>query len=150
MIVRRAIITDEPDLVRMGEAFWSETPLSKVSKFDPNVLIDFIRVSSISPESSIWVAEGENGVCGVVGGISYPLYFSGDIVVQELFWWVDPESRRTDAGKLLYRALEDWAKETGAVALSMIAIENGKAQSVGKIYERLGFTATEHAYLKGL
>lgn len=150
MIVRRSIITDEPDLVRMGQSFWSETPLSAYSVFNPECLIDFIRAASMTETASIWVAEDGGKVIGAVGGIVYPLFFSGDLVAQELFWWVDPDSRMSEASKLLYNELEAWAKDRGAVALSMIAIENGKAERVGNIYKRKGFIPTEHAYVRGL
>lgn len=150
MIIRRSIITDEPDLIRMGEAFWSETPLSSMSTFNPDYLINFIRGASLEPSASVWVAEESGKVVGAVAGMVYPLFFSGDLVAQEIFWWVDPETRGTEAGKMLYDALADWAKEAGAVALSMIAIENGKAEAVGKIYKKKGFIPTEHAYVRGL
>ncbi len=150
MIIRRAIITDEPDLIRMGEAFWSETPLAKFSEFNPEYLINFIRGASVEPSASVWVAEDGNKIVGAVAGMVYPLFFSGDLISQEIFWWVDPEARGTEAGKMLFEALNGWAKENGAVALSMIAIENGKAEAVGKIYKKKGFIPTEHAYVRGL
>ena len=127
MIVRRAIITDEPDLVRMGEAFWSETPLSVISQFNPEYLVNFIRGASVEPSAAIWVVEEGGCVIGSVAGMVYPLFFSGDLVAQEIFWWVDPNARGSEAGKLLFDSLMDWAKKCGAKALSMIAIENGKA-----------------------
>ena len=150
MIIRRAIITDEPDLVRMGRAFWAETPLSDFSVFSPEYLVNFIRGASIEPSASIWVADDGGKIVGAVAGMIYPLFFSGDLVAQEIFWWVDPEARGAEASKMLFDALIEWATAMGAKALSMIAIENGKAESVGKIYRKKGFIPTEHAYVRGL
>jgi len=150
LIVRQSVFSDEADLVRMGEAFFNELAVSALIKFSPESLVEFVRAASMNENSRVWVAEEEGKIVGAAAGICYPFYFTGELTTQELFWWVDPEARKLNVGKSLYQTLEDWAVENGSTTIQMVAIENGSAESVGKIYKRMGFMPNEHTYIRGL
>ncbi len=94
------------------------------------------------------MAEKEKLV-GMAGALVYPFYFcSSHLTAQEIFWWVDPEHR--GIGSLLFDALLDEVKKSGAHSLSMIALETLNPEKVGEFYKSRGFRPSDRSYIKRL
>jgi GNAT superfamily N-acetyltransferase len=80
----------------------------------------------------------------------YPLYFNPAYeVVQELFWWLNPEARGNGAGKKLFQSVQNWAKDAGAAAVFMIALDDNRVDKMDRFYKRAGFHPMERTYMKG-
>lgn len=148
-MIRPAEPKDGPSLVRMGHQFYAGIPTAKLIDIDTQSLVKIFAATN--EHMQVFVMEEDGEVVGTVAGVVYPFLFNqGKLVAQELFWWIDPEHRKGLAGRNLHKHLEDWARECGATAIFMIAIENDCAQKVEKIYNRYGYEKTEHTFMKEL
>lgn len=141
-VIRAAENRDLPRIVEMGERFHAATAFRNVG-FEPETFRAAAFRLMESPEAALLVA-GETPQ-GMIGGIMYPLYFNArHWAAQELFWWVEPEHR--GIGGVLLRAFEQWARESGAASVHMIAIENLKP--VDRLYLRSGYEPAERHYMR--
>jgi hypothetical protein len=50
----------------------------------------------------------------------------------------------------MYKDIENWALDSGAVALFMIALHNDNVERMAKLYKRSGFRPMERTFVKGL
>jgi len=148
MNVREATTDDLPELLRMGEMFASCIGAS--IEYDEASFAETLRGMIENDQATVMVAEGAS-IVGMIAGLLFPAFFNhAHLTGQELVWWVDPEHRRGRAGIMLFSALEDWAKESGAQTFSMMSIEPLKTDEVNQMYERKGYTVHEHSFIKEL
>jgi len=149
MIVRKATADDVDKYVILAEAFHAASPMKDVVEFNHKGYTEFLLSSLDADSMGIWLAEIENEMVGICGAIAYPLYFNPSaIVVQELWWWLTPESRGTGAGSKMFKQIEEWAKQRKASAIFMIALEDSRAKKMEKLYVRAGFTPMERTFMK--
>ena len=59
----------------------------------------------------------------------------------ELIWWIEPEHRGGVAARAMAAAYEDWARERGAAAVALSALDD----RAGRLMARLGYAATSEA-----
>ncbi|HEY7823649.1 MAG TPA: GNAT family N-acetyltransferase [Acidimicrobiia bacterium] len=86
---------------------------------------------------------------GVLGGLPFPLFFNrAALGIQELFWWVMPEYRKTGEGIALVQAFEDWGREIGAKFVIMMSQETMPA--VNELYASRGYTRAEQNWTRTL
>jgi GNAT superfamily N-acetyltransferase len=147
MLVRSATKNDLKQYVKLAETFHAASPMHGVIDFDPKGYAEFYTLALQNESMGIWLAEIENKVVGIVGAIAYPLYFNPNaLVVQELWWWLDPAFR--GEGNKMFKQIELWAKERNASALFMIALEDDRAAKMEKVYQRAGFKPIERTFMK--
>lgn len=91
--------------------------------------------------------EGE--VAGGIGGIITQFQTSEALNAVEMFWWVDEKSRGR-AGLKLLRAFEDECEKKGCDRISMAYMESSMPDTMKCLYEKLGYSAYEHHYIKKL
>ena len=105
-----------------------------------------------NPSATVFVATtNDDRVVGTVSGILYPLWLNrAHTTGQEMFWYVDPDHRRSKAGKLLFEALETWAKSDGADSFAMASQSSPHQKRVNQIYESKGYVPQETSYIKEL
>ena len=72
---------------------------------------------------------------GMIGGYVSPMWVTGEIIAQEMFWWGDAS---------LMRKFEARARELGATAIQMQCLTD----RVAKHYERRGYRKMTTGYLK--
>lgn len=98
------------------------------------------------------VAEnGDGEIIGVVGGLKYPFLNNRDwIIGSELLWWIEPQYRDSGLGKKMLAAIEEAARDAGCQLWVMVTLENVEPEKAGAIYQKLGYTLTEHSYMKEL
>ena len=137
-MIREAGLEDIPDLVRMGARFFEQNEWPEGTAYNSEHIAGVFERLIEDEGSVIYVCDR-----GAIGGITFQHYITGQIVAQELFWWVEPEARGD--GLRLLTALEDWASAR-AESLSMIALEHFKP--VGPLYERRGYMRMETMYMK--
>ena len=141
-MIRKAALSDIPKIIEMGRRFYEASGYKDITEFDPESLEQTLRNSG----AIILVAEKES-VVGMAGALVYPFYFnSKHLTAQEMFWWVDPEHR--GIGSLLFDALLEEVKKSGAKSLSMIALENLNPERVGEFYKSRGFRPSDRSYIK--
>ena len=149
MQVRKATEADLDQYVGLARTFHAASPVHNVIDFDPVGYAQFY-LSSLENESvGIWLAEMNGKIVGICGAIAYPMYFNPTaLIVQELWWWLTPESRGSGAGKMMFNTIEDWAKDKNASALFMIALEDSRAKKMEHLYARSGFKPMERTFIK--
>lgn len=91
------------------------------------------------------VFEGRQ-LLGAIGGIVYPDFPTGDLVAQEAFWFMLPETR--GRGIRLLRAYEMRCALRGAKRLMMIHLAGLNDEAMGKLYQRMGYSLIEKIYSK--
>lgn len=139
--VRLAQISDLPNILRMGREFWKASGASHIG-FDERSATELILKLMSGPDGILLVA----GDVGMAAAIVFPHYLnSAHITGQELFWWIDPEHRKSGIGKEMFVELEKWARSR-AHSFSMIALANG--DEIGKFYLSLGYKKLETHYTR--
>jgi GNAT superfamily N-acetyltransferase len=88
----------------------------------------------------------ERKLQGIFGAMKYPDPNTGEMVANEMFWWVQPEAR--GQGRSLLEAYEAWAGEQGARYLTMVHLSNSMPERLRKLYERRGYRESETHYIK--
>jgi GNAT superfamily N-acetyltransferase len=103
-----------------------------------------------SDESVVLVAD-ENGVVGMLGAMIYRHYFNlSHITGNELFWWIDPEYRHGSLAMRMFRALEEWAAQSGAHSFTVGALHAQSPEKLSRFYDRNGYSPLESTYTKVL
>ena len=140
-MIRDATLDDIPELLRMGREFYNVSGYSDLGEYNPDLLIKTIEI--LINSGTLLITDG-----GMIGWLNFPLYMTGDIVSQELFWWVDEEKRSTGISKKLLKCAEEKSKEQGAKAMMMLCLDRLDGDRVGKMYEHFGYTPRETTYMR--
>ena len=146
IIYREATTDDLPRLTAMLREFVTSTKYRKFVGASDAHLETFLFSLLGQIDRRIFVAEKHDAVIGMIGVLAYVHPMSGELCAGELFWWLDPQHR--GAGGWLLRRAENWARDSGAKSLQMIAPSD--APHVGAMYERLGYERVETAYQRTL
>lgn len=136
-MIRPATLDDIPRLLDMGARFAEKARLESHVGYDPDSMAETFT-AMISNGHPVFI--GERGAIGA-SQTRHPFNRS-HVVAQELFWW-------SEGGEGL-RLLDILCKhcEEHCDSLIMITLEAIEPERTGKLYERLGFTALEHSYVK--
>lgn len=149
-MIRLASKADVPVIARLGTLFFVEAGWSDVAEWDHDSIMRTLEHMVASDDGILLVAETDGKIIGMAGGLVFPLYFNhAHKSGQELFWWIAPEHRGGVGARMLDR-LEQEARDRGAKSWAMIALAKVRPESVGKLYERRGYRASERSYIKAL
>lgn len=148
--VRRAEPADLPSCLDLTARFHAASPISDVAPFDRDGMAVTLKEMLVNPRAGVWLAVQDDRPVGIAGALLYPLYFNpAHEVVQELFWWLNPEARGSGAGEKLFQSVQDWAKDNGASVIFMVALDDDRVDKMDKFYRRAGFNPMERTYMKG-
>jgi GNAT superfamily N-acetyltransferase len=137
-------------ILRMGEQFYKASGFRHIAGFDPTVVTVIAEKMIEDQASDIFLAFDGDDPVGMAGVTIAPIYFSpGQVMAQELFWWVDPSHRGKGVGRALLDDLETWGKMQGAVVLNMVALQNDRKR-VTSMYRTAGYRQLETTYSKRL
>lgn len=92
----------------------------------------------------------EPGKGFIVGFIAPSFLEPSKMLCSELAWYVEPEYRGTSVGIKLMKRYEQKAIDSNCDTIMMVALDSLSPDSVGAIYEKLGYTTLEHHYRKEL
>ncbi len=90
----------------------------------------------------------EDKLSGVFGAIVSEDLNDGDLVANEMFWFVRPEERGRGFSLLL--AYEEEAKKRGAKRCSMVHLLSLQPERLSEIYKKRGYRPIETSYFKEL
>lgn len=125
---------DLPRILDFAKAFHGYSPWSRYP-MDEEATANYAR--SFLANGVIFISEA-----GMLGGLVHRVPFCPDVIVGcEMFWWGD--------GKLK-RDFEAWCVEHGATAIQFSALADDRAETMGRLFRRDGYRATETGYLKDL
>ena len=109
-----------------------------------------IFVAEFDERDPRWVQGVEqpgDRVVGMLAIVLIPHPLSGQIIAEEIAWWVEPEARGWMIGPHMLRAAEVWATRKGANMVKMVA---PAGSTIGTFYERDGYRAIETAFINTL
>lgn len=142
-MIREATHADVPRLVEMGRRFLDETNYGADTPFNAAQLAQFAQWL-IDHDGVIFVVERDGVIVGMLGAMQYHHPMSGASTVAEMFWWVEPEARGD--GVRLVKRVEAWARDRQAMQIILTA----PTARVGRLYDRLGYHATETSYVRSM
>lgn len=127
----------------MAERFLEESPYGRWLGRNAEQLETFVRW--MLEHAIVFVVESPaGGTVGMVAAVATFVPMTGDPIVDEVAWWVEPEFRGSTAGPRLLNALEAEVRTNYKCVLKMIA---PGASSVGRYLEHRGYTPLETAYV---
>lgn len=141
---REATEADVDQIVSLGCQFMVESGYSRHLAVNPEAQAKIAKMLIAAEHGLLLVDERGGQIVGMIGVLATYHPHSGDKVMSELFWYVDPAHR--GAGVKLLKAAEDWGKEHG-IAKSLVVAPNAE---VCALYERLGYEKLETQYIKTL
>ncbi len=151
VVVRPMTETDLPAYLKMAAAFHEDCPVSDLMPFDPEGTAEFLTNLIGNENFRAIIAEVDGEPVGITGAALYPMFFSPEnFVVQEMWWWLSPAHRGSGVAQRMYKDIENWALDSGAVAVFMIALHNDNVERMAKLYSRSGFRPMERTFVKGL
>lgn len=143
LMIRRATLSDLPEIMRMGREFLSLTPMGDVEASQEAV------AKLIEQLECFLVHERDGKLDAMIAMLVYPHYFNPSVLAaQELFWWCDPEARGKGVAAKLLSAAEGWAREKGAHSVQMLAMESLEPERVGAMYAKRGYVPLERSYVR--
>ena len=138
-----------PDFLRLANSFYNNSGLPGKFKQE-HFIVSWQKFYELNI-GRIWVCEDSetNTILGAIACLVHPDLYDGELVAQELFWYVEPGAGFTSAVHL-YKRLEDWAKTKGAKRLNMACVCNQHMASLRRFYEKRGFRPVDVSYFKDL
>lgn len=145
-MIRRANLSDVPQLCEYGGYFWKQTPYFGQVMYNEEAVRTLIE--TLIYEHYLSVSMDEKHVMGFLGMLVTPLIFNPDYTVAtELFFFVNPACRGSKMGSdLMAQAEKDLADEVDIMAFGDMTTSTDMEQ----MYRGRGYTLTERAYTKVL
>lgn len=150
-MIRPATPADIPEIARLGEKFHEQAQWGDIFAYSVEDCAASLARFMEADAFLCFVAEDEGQIAGMIAGIVSPVYFNhAHTSGEELFWWADPARTRSGIGMRLLKALEAAAKAKGCESWQMKSIDRVNPEPMGRLYERCGYRASEHSYIKRL
>lgn len=143
-MIRTATLADVPRLVELGTRWISEGPYAGHITPRAESMAKLATGLIEADHGLVLVYESDGRTLGMIGAIATFHPYSGDPVMSEMFWYVEPESR--GGGVRLLKAAEDWARSHGILDSIMIS----PSPKVSAFYRRLGYERLEEQFIKRL
>lgn len=152
VVIRRATVDDVPVITDMGIRFYLLRAFrGKGFQLHTRSLDTVLRHLIEQGAGLVVAAERDGRLAGSMIGIISP--WIGDVsqlIVQEVWWWVDAEYQGEFIGKRMFRFYEDQAREMG-ISFSIVGTHDFDGEDkLGRVYERLGYRHLQHDFIKEL
>lgn len=135
---RIATLEDMPQILEIAQRFWGISPWQEHT-FDPNKVAEVVEGLMSSDEGVVFIHQ-----YGIIGGYLVPVFFNGDNIANELFWFADK------GGRELLEAFEDWASfmSVKKIILSSLAFGTERDRKMTNLYSRYGYSPIEMHFAK--
>lgn len=144
-MIRKATLADKPQILTLLHDFFMATDYSFLGWSEKS--ISAIIENLVTNDSATLLVNDE--VTGCIGGCVVPFWMNSDRKLgQELFWYVDKNTRGSKVAVGLFNAFEAWAKDQGAAFIAMSSTTNLDPTGVGAFYKRKGYHASDISYIK--
>lgn len=133
----------------MGESLFSVSYYADKYKVDMRKFADTVAEAATGG-GAVFLAETDGKVCGMIACVLIETWFIPEQKrAEELFWWVDPDSRGTHhVWKALLKSMENWAIESGCTSYSMSSSIKLPQDRMMRIYGKLGYEPQDILYTK--
>lgn len=144
MIIRPLEAQDLTRLAELGSEFYAEAGMP--GSFIPAVFTAAWEGFFAADIGVIFAIEEKKEFLGALGAVITPDPNDGLQIATEFFWFVTKKARGN--GLKLLNAFEDWAKERGAVRMTMVHLSNLAPDTLKNLYLRRGYREIETHYIK--
>lgn len=142
MIARKFVNSDKDDVNKLIEEFSVEALADLGFKYDKSHIE--VMVELCKDHTFVLIDDGK--LCGILAGMIAPAMANGDIVYQEIMWFVTKEKRKY--GLKLLKAAEDYCVASNIKKIIMVHLGNSTCEKTKKFYERSGYRHLETQYIK--
>lgn len=144
MHIRRAVATDISAIFVMLKEMHNNTEL-EVSTIDDYKLMN--KINEVIHRGLVLVSCNGNEITGSIAGTTTTDWWSEDLFVSDLWFYVSPSHRKSRAGLLL---IKDFIKivKKAKMKLRMGHIYSGDLSRKDKFYERLGLIKAGSVYVE--
>lgn len=141
VVYRQGTIEDAEAIAVLAQLFLADSVYHQTAPgADVRPLVDLVLKLG-----AVVVAESEGHLVGFIGWMVATHPIGGFHYADEQAWYVLPAYRSQGVGLELLKNLTDWARTAG---LFMVKLSAPAGTKIGAVYEGLGFTALETAYVK--
>lgn len=148
-MIRAATASDIPGIAVLGKEFHAQAGWSDIFDYSEADCAKSLT-SLLENEAFICLVAETDAIVGMAAGVVSPVYFNHSHTSgEELFWWVSPNAPQLTGIRLL-GALEDAARGMGCDSWQMKSIALLGGDRMAKLYERRGYRASEHSFIKRL
>jgi GNAT superfamily N-acetyltransferase len=149
ILIRPAEIGDIPDLMDSGRQFYEYAELEgKGLNFHPGRFCEHLYTLMEGRLRCCFVAEKDGEFCGSVAGSVITWFLdNSQYVLTEHWWWVLPEYRKTEAGKMLRQQLRAWGQEQGVEFILMSAFPDKRDKAIARMYRGDGLEPFQRTFL---
>lgn len=148
MFVRLALDHEEDEFVRLAVADLTETMPGE--PFDEDVLRQTFRRYLETSSPTIFFAEHDRRVIGMVMSHAVPFDHRAGFYVTQRVLYVLPENRGTRAAVILMRHLVQWAEQTGAAEIAGGNDNSFNSDRTAAFLAHFGFEKVGYAMVKRL
>jgi len=140
--VRLATWRDVPDLVDRCERAVANFEMARwLGEYDRASATEFLTRAVASPDMDVLMTDGGHLIATL-----YSLPFNKSVrIASEINFYAED-----GAGADLLSAFEQWARDKGAVVCDIATMHGYRHEAIDRLYRRMGFSATEHHYIKRL
>ena len=142
MNIRQAKKSDYPTLVNLMKDLGYPTTIDKLE----------IRFDAILEKDNYYtlVAELDGKVVGMAGSYTSLFYEHDGFYVRLVAFVVDRNYRRMGVGKALLKEVENWAEESGAVAVVLNSGNRDERIDAHLFYTNMGYLAKSTGFVKNI
>lgn len=149
-MIQEITVMDEnfkQQLAVLGEKFY---PLMNLrGKFHADTFAHFWSKYLEMGLGKIFAHVIDGKIAGAMGVLISMSPVDGQTLIEESFWFVDPDHRGT-AGIKLFRAAEEWAKQSGASRMLVGYLCGSMPGKVENFYERCGYRKLQIQFVREL
>lgn len=147
MTTIRDIACDEVPLLLDGaRTFFAEGGL--LGALNPRTFVEGWQRLLASGSGMLLGVFRERQLIGAIGGVIHPDFVTGEVVAQEMFWFMLPGER--GSGIRLFKQYELKAALRGAKRILMVHLADLNDDAMGKLYGRMGYAMMEKIYAKNI
>jgi len=143
--VREATHEDIFELLMLAYEFSKEGP-DHFKPFEKDVVEERLTGAIANEDYLVLVLENNEEIQGGIVSVCMAPWMMSEPFAVELAWFVRKSARDGRGAIKLVKAYETWAKSKGVTKIGMSDLT--KIQSLGKLYERLGYSLSETSYIK--
>lgn len=132
----------------MGEEFWQEGKLPGF--FSKEAWVDWWIVATGNDSVLMLGLKKDEKFVGGLGAALFTCPSTGDLVAQELFWFVHPAARGSLSSMRLVKQFEKWAISKGAHRIIMVHLPTDDGHRIAELYKMWHYRYLETVFVKEL
>lgn len=145
--IRPFTVLDMDKVRPMARAMAEESPRYRRYTYDEDKVTTLMY--HFVTRGGAFVAERGDEIVGMMAGACAEAFFGREKYASDLVTYVKPEFRGSSAFVRLVKAFETWARAQGAIDVILGVSCELEMEKTRKVYEKIGYNLSGHAFRKG-